>query len=340
MKKLKYIFTRINKDSFKKMQDKINQVHAITNKNKIIIFFDIIWCSLKYGAGYTDYYAFGMYNMNHQERKTILTRGKNNSYVARFNPKEYWHIFDNKNEFNAKFNKYLKRKWLYLKDSTKDEFITFIKKFSEVIAKPNNDSGGHGIEKIIIKNYESLDELYDYLMNKKLYLLEEIVIQHHTLAKINPSSVNTVRIITLLYNNKLNFITAFLRIGNKDSFVDNTSSGGMLTMIDLDRGVTLYPACDSNMNVYEKHPATNIKIKDITIPYFEESKALVKEASTVVKELQYIAWDIAITEEGPVIIEGNPYPGYYYQFPIHTPNKIGIIPVFEKIISSNKREGE
>ena len=269
-----------------------------------------------------------MYDMNRKQRKTILTRGKNNSYVAMFNPKEYWHIFDNKNEFNEKFEKYLKRSWIYLENSSFEDFKKFITPFKEVIAKPNNDSGGHGIEKIIVKNYKSLEELYQYLMDKKLYLLEEIVIQHKELAAINKSSVNTLRIITLLHNNKVNFITAFLRIGNKDSFVDNTSSGGMLTMVDLNRGVTLYPACDGNMNIYETHPATNKQIKGIKIPYFNETKKLIKELAMIIKDVKYVAWDIAISDDGPIVIEGNPYPGYYYQFPVHTPNKIGIIPKF------------
>lgn len=332
MKKLKYILTRINKDSFKKLNNTVRKVHKVCKKPKIFIYCDIIICSLKYGAGYTDYYSFGMYDMNTKQRETVLTRGKNNSYVAMFNPKEYWHIFDNKNEFNEKFEKYLKRAWIYLENTSFDEFKKFIEPFSEVIAKPNNDSGGHGIEKIIVKDYESLEELYEYLMKKKLYLLEEIVVQHKELSAINPSSVNTIRIITLLHNNKVNFITAFLRIGNKNSFVDNTSSGGMLTMIDINRGVTLYPACDGNMNIYEFHPSTDKKIKDIKIPYFKETKNLIKELAIIVKDVKYIAWDIAITDDGPVVIEGNPYPGYYYQFPIHTPDKIGVIPVFDKIL--------
>ena len=126
MKKLKYIITRINKDSFKKLNEKVNKVHEINKKNKLFILCDMIWCTLIYGAGYTDYYSFGMYDLNRKQRKTILTRGKNNTYVAMFNPKEYWHIFDNKNEFNEKFEKYLKRKWLYLKDASIEDFIKFI----------------------------------------------------------------------------------------------------------------------------------------------------------------------------------------------------------------------
>ena len=58
-----------------------------------------------------------------------------------------------------------------------------------------------------------------------------------------------------------------------------------------------------------------------------------KKVNKVVDDVNYVAWDIAITDKGPVVVEGNPYPGYYYQCPVHTPNKIGVVPVFEKILS-------
>ena len=334
MKKIKYMFKLINKNTYKRLKNKINKVHEIYKRPKILIFFDMLWCMLIYQAGYTDYYSFGMYNMNHKQRKTILTRGKNNSYVAKFNNKEYWHLFDNKNEFNEKYNKYLKRDWIYLKDKNINDLNKFIKNKDYIIAKPNNDSGGNGIEKIKINNFKTIKQLYNYLIKKNLLLLEDVVEQHNTLNKLNPSSVNTIRLITLKYNNKVHFITAFLRIGNNNNFVDNTASGGMLTMIDLSRGVTLFSAIDKNLKEYDKHPITKEKIKNIRIPYFNETKQMIIELAKNIKEINYIAWDIAITNNGPVLIEGNPYPGYYYQFPIHTPNKIGIIPVFDKILKN------
>lgn len=334
MKKLKYIIGRIFGMNFKKMNSTIDKVNKVSGKSKVIIFFDMLYCAFIYGAGYTDYYAFGMYDLNRKQRKTILTRTKNNNLVAKFNPKEYWHYFDNKNEFNEKFNKYLKRKWIYLDDISEKEFEEWGKGLDKIIAKPNNDSGGHGIELLYKKDFKSLKDMYKYLKDKNLSLVEEVIKQHKELDKVYPNSVNTIRIITLKYNDKVNFITAFLRIGNNNSFVDNTSSGGMLTMIDLNRGVTLFPGCDSDMNVYFNHPTSKIKIEGINVPFFKETKELVKELAYIVPEINYIAWDIAITDDGPVVVEGNPYPGYYYQFPVHTPDKTGIIPVFENIINN------
>ena len=331
MKKLKYMISRLLEMDYKKFFHTVNLIHKETKKSRVAIMFELLNAAKKYGSGYTDYHSFAMYAMTEEERKTILTREKNNYYVMMYNPKEYWHIFDNKNEFNTLFDKYLKRSWIYIPDASLEEFITWVKPLDSFIAKPNNDSGGNGIEKIEKKNFNTDKEIYDYLIKKNITLLEELVVQHDELAAINPSSVNTIRLITILKNDKLHFVTAFLRVGGPNSFVDNSCSGGMHTMIDLNTGITMYPAIDLAINVFDNHPATNKALKGIKIPYFKEAKELVEELAIIQKNIKYTAWDIAITNDGPVVIEGNPYPGYYYQFPIHCPNKIGVLPIFEEI---------
>ena len=84
MKKIKYIFKRILEMNYKKMFTTINEIHKKTKKSKIIIFIDIIYCGFKYQAGYMDYKLYEMYNMNNQERKTVLTRGINNQLIKRY----------------------------------------------------------------------------------------------------------------------------------------------------------------------------------------------------------------------------------------------------------------
>lgn len=70
---------------------------------------------------------------------------------------------------------------------------------------------GHGIEKIKVGELSN-KELYDYLKNKNLTLLEEVVKQHKDLTKLYPlASVNTLRIITILHNDKCFFCHSFFK---------------------------------------------------------------------------------------------------------------------------------
>ena len=67
--------------NYDKMIGVINNIHDKTNKNRFYLLMDMINCSNKYGTGYYDYQEFEFYNLNREERKTYLTRVKNNAIV-------------------------------------------------------------------------------------------------------------------------------------------------------------------------------------------------------------------------------------------------------------------
>ena len=335
MKKLKYLLGRIKNMNFKKMFNTINEIHRKTNKSKIYLFFDIINCAFRYQSGYVDYLLFEMWNLNSKERETILTRGKNNIYVKYYNNKEYDHIFSNKDEFNEKFKKYLNREYIIL-NNNKDEFKKFLKNKNIIFCKPISGTHGEGIEKIIVKEFKG--DLYDYLISKNLRLVEELVIQCDEMNNLYPHAINTVRLVTVYrYDGKTKVVAAYQRIGNHGNVVDNYNNGGMVVPINEETGVIEYPAIDKLKNVFYEHPMTKTKIVGFKIPMYKDAMELALKAAKVVKEIRYIAWDIAITPNGPTIIEGNEYPGYdICQLPPHRKNNIGVLPKYEKLMGNIK----
>ena len=84
----------------------------------------------------------------------------------------------------------------------------------------------------------------------------------------------------------------------------------MGTGIDLDTGRLTQPALDKDLNQYTHHPKTNIEITGFQLPYFEEVKKVVKEAALESDKILVVGWDVAITDKGPIIIEGNRRPGF------------------------------
>ena len=158
------------------------------------------------------------------------------------------------------------------------------------------------------------------------------MVQHPDMAKLCPTSVNTCRIATLLGDKKQGIVYAFLRIGN-GKVMDNVDCGGMAARIDLESGKLLTVGADKQGNTYEKHPMTGTPIVGFTIPYWEEAKAMCLEAAQVVPQMRFVAWDVAITPNGPTFIEGNSFPSHAVpQFAAHYPDGIGILPEFEKFI--------
>ncbi len=330
MNKIKYLIKRLLNLNFKNLKATINYIHQKTKKNKIIIFFDIIWCGFFYLAGYTDYQIFKMYKLNYQQRKTLLTRGKNNKYIKKLNDKKHWHLVHNKNEFNQLFSDYIQRKWLFL-DNNFQSFQQFIKNKDTIIAKPPSGSQGINIEKIKIKDYQE-KELFQYLTQKKLNLIEEEIKQHNLLNKLHPYSVNSLRIITILKNKEIHIVTAYLRIGNKN-IVDNMTGGGMVAPIDIKNGTIKLPAANKKEEIFINHPITKQQIPGLAIPYWQEILNLIEELPHKIPSLRLIGWDIAITNKGPELIEANQYPAHQsYQLPSHLKNETGALPIIQNIL--------
>ena len=330
MEKIKYLFGRIKNMNFKRMFSTIDEIHELSGKSKIYLFFDIINCALRYQSGYVDYLLFEMWRLNKDERKTVLTRGKNNVFVKYYNNPSYNHIFLNKNEFNEKFKKYLNREYIILNGNNKDEFNKFLKGKKVIFCKPTSGTHGDSMEKIVISEFKG--DLYDYLYNKNLILVEEVVIQCEEMNKLYPYAINTVRIITVhKYDGEVLVVAAYQRIGNHGYIVDNYNGGGMVVPINEKTGIIEYPAVDKRKQIYYKHPMTDTPIVGFKVPKFSSAVNLAKKAAKVIDEIRYVGWDIAITDKGPVIIEGNEYPGPdIYQLPVHRTNNIGVLPKFEE----------
>lgn len=349
MGNITYILKRLKSMDKKAMKEKIDSIHNKTKMSKFAIFMDMQKCARRYGAGYMDYDLFEMYNLNEKQRDTYLTRGRNNDLVTKYCDKSVLHYFMNKDEFNVKFQEYIKRDWIKVNGTPKEQVIAFLEKHTEFMAKPIDGGCGKGIEKINTKNDSSLEEVYKYLTEEgNNFELEEVIIQHPNVAKIYPNAINTVRIVTIVTTKQgepilsipkeqrknveleTHIICAYFRIGNGGKCVDNFNSGGMTAPVNENTGVVEQVAIDKQKNVYEKHPQTGEKIKGFKFPYWEEAISLCKKAAQVIPEMGYAGWDVAFTPEGPVFVEGNEFPGHdIYQLPVHTPNKIGMMPKFD-----------
>lgn len=325
MKSLIYKIKCFKSGTIKSIFNIVEKIHNKTHKCRLFLFIDIVYCSVKYGAGPYDYQEFEFYNLNSKERKTYLTRVKNNAIVRMFNDKEIAKKFDDKVKFNKIFNKYLKRDWLYL-DNNYEEFVKFCESKKDFIAKPVGGSGGEGIELIKVdkKNYK---KTYEYLISNNKLLVEEKIIQNKKIGMLNKTSVNTFRIVSFFDGKETHILNVVFKIGN-GGVTDNFSSGSMYTFVR--DGKIIVPAIDRNDNIFYEHPISKINIVGYEIPNYDKAIDLVKECAKKVPEVKYVGWDVAITDSDAVIIEGNCFPGVYQIKPSFVKEKVGLIPIFEK----------
>ena len=331
MNKIKYLIRRIREMDFKNMIAQAKVVRERCGRPVLFTLVDMTYCGFKYLAGYMDYVVFEFYKLKAAQRKTQVTRGINNNLVKELNDKNSWYKFDKKDEFNRIFEDCLKRDWLDLSTASNEELYAFLEKHPEMIVKPRDGACGKGVEKLCISDYSSPEAFREACLKNEQPLLEEIIIQHSKMNEMFPKSVNTVRMVTITKNGKVNVVYCSIRIGAGDTIVDNLNSGGMAALVDDQSGVITTHAADKNGITYEKHPDTNTNIKGFEIPYFKEGRELVEKAALRVSEIGYVGWDLAFTENGPLLIEGNHFPGHdIYGMPALTENGIGVLPRFQE----------
>ncbi len=334
MGKLTFFWKRLMKMDWKAMWKTTALLQERSGKSRLWLLWDMLRCAITYNAGYMDYKIAQMYRLNDAQKKTQITRGLSNTIVRRMNDKAYWHFFDDKATFNGLFKEEVNRGWLQLsKDLELDRFKAFLKDHPDIIAKPLEGSSGVGIAHYTAKDWEGREEDFlRELLDKQTDLLEERVMQHPDLMALCPTSVNTIRIATLLGDKKQGIVYAFLRIGN-GKVMDNVDCGGMAARVDLSSGKLLTVGADKQGNTFTTHPITGTPIVGFTVPHFEAAKAMCLKAAQKVPQMRFIAWDVAITKDGPCFIEGNSFPSHAVpQFAAHYPDGIGIMREFREFI--------
>lgn len=319
---------------FQRFSKSFAQIKKDSQKNTLWLLFDMFKCAIVYNAGYMDYKIARMYALNAEQKKSTITRGVSNEIVKRYNDKAYWHYFDNKASFNTLFAEHIHRKWLdFSHQTSQEELSSFLDNLDAILFKPIEGSSGQGIFKIERNEWEQdFEGFFSKLKKKGHAILEEFVVQHPVMQSLNPSSVNTIRVATLLGEKKEGIVYAFLRIGN-GKVIDNVDCGGMAARVDLETGKLLTPGADKQGNVFEEHPQTHCKIRGFAIPYWKEILGICLESSKKVPQMRFIAWDVAVAKDGPLFIEGNSFPSHAVpQFAAHYPDGIGILTEFRKFI--------
>ena len=324
---------RLTKMDYKRMWSVTATVSERSGISRPRLMLDMLVCAAKYNAGYMDYMIARMWEQNDAQRRTVLTRGINNQIVRRMNDKADWHAFDDKAAFNRAFSKWIQRDWMEADGQTSKEALkAFLDGKKTVFVKPLEGSSGQGIEKYTAPDWTDMDDFAGKVRAVGKCVIEEGIVQHPRMAELNPGSVNTVRISTLIGDKKEGIVYAFLRIGN-GKIMDNVDCGGMAARVDLISGKLLTVAADKAGNTFTKHPITGMEIIGFQLPCFEEAKAMCLEAMRMVPSMRYVAWDVALTEQGPTLIEGNSFPSHAVpQFAAHYPDKIGILPEFRAFI--------
>lgn len=314
------------KGNYKRHYDNLKVLSLKNHKNPNLMFLDTIWCFVVYKSGLQDYLNYEFYNKKHQERKTYATIGYQAQLYKLAANYEYAPFFSNKINFHKNFKKFVKRDCVSFEDGL-EKVKKFIDKNKYIVRKPISGLGGADVEKIATKDISDINKFYQELKNDNCFI-EELVIQNKIWNKLNPDSLNTIRVVTSSLNGRSEVMFAVARIGSGESIVDNFHQGGVGVKVNIDKGCLEGQTIDKSGNVSDQTLKTKIKVDGFEIPYWSEIVKMVKEAAKVNDKVNIVGWDVAITDNGPLIIEGNRGPGMDI---IQVLYKQGIKPELEKL---------
>jgi len=168
------------------------------------------------------------------------------------------------------------------------------------------------------KTYRAAD-IYDTMLSAHQYdsfIIQERLKNHPELVRLNDVPfLQTVRIITFVdRNNHCQILHAYLKLITGQNVTDNFDdglSGNMEVEASLDDGV-LGPAialAPNGLVIKNNHPKTGLSFDRFQLPLWEPTCKLIKKTAPMFLPLRTIGWDVALTPNGPCILEANSWWG-------------------------------
>ena len=192
---------------------------------------------------------------------------------------------------------------------TEEEAVRRCAGYGRFLIKPSIDSG----EGRLIRFFDGGDVTEEQIREAfhafgSNFVAQEVIRQHPDLAALNSSSLNTIRIVSFLWQGEVYVLSAILRMGGSGARLDNIGAGGYACALREDGRLSELAVnrksewCEENQN--------GVKFRDVRVPSYNKAVALIQKLHKRMAHFKLIGWDIGIDQEGdPVLIEFNSNPG-------------------------------
>ena len=307
---------KIVKDVFDKWPEKATKIKKIAQEelslsafggeNPETIVDDMVFTYFGLGFSPDEYIYYHFETRTIEERMEFLSNKLKGKFHSYFDDLIESSLFTDKFTTYLKFKDYFKREIVEIRNDGYSEFKAFVDKHQRYVKKDVYESCGRTVELVDSATCgKTIKQRFDEMITKSKYVVEELIIQSEDMARLNPSSVNTVRCITMNTRNGVNVPFGFLRIGASGSFVDNAGSGGICCAIDMTTGKVITDGFNERGYRYSLHPDSGIVFKGLTLPDWSQLLITADKVASEVPNVKTIGWDFAHTDKGWVIVEGN-----------------------------------
>lgn len=267
---------------------------------------DMLYCLHRFGYSFRDYCVYGFINKTLRCRLSFVSDKLRYHYCDLLNDPGILHLMTDKYVCYQHYKEFFKREVLgCYKDNDLEAFTSFVNKNPHFIFKPLEEHSGHGIR--VFSSDDILDKklFFAEMLQKGAFVVEELIEQADEMAVMHPQSVNTLRVVTFVIGSDVHIIGGAWRIGVGDAVVDNAGSGGIYASVDFENGLVQTDAIDFKGEHFNIHPDTKVQIVGYKLPDWDNALSMICKMALKVKGTTLIAWDIAYSKKGWVMVEAN-----------------------------------
>jgi hypothetical protein len=267
---------------------------------------DMIYCLHRWGFRYEEYRIFDLWNKSTACRNNYISEKLRLYYTDIIQGTDIQNLFEDKVKCYEMFRDFFGREVIACRSAVDwTSFKDFARKHKRVFCKPMRGLQGRGAQLLNIEDDEQAGSYFNQLIQNGAFIAEELIQQGHELSLFHPQSINTVRVSTFNIKGQILVNFVFLRMGKGKSVVDNGAAGGLFVRVDYETGITTSGARTEYSNaIYYQHPDTNVQIIGYQLPQWNQLKSLVNALASKVSDV-LVGWDLAYSNKGWVMVEGN-----------------------------------
>jgi len=146
------------------------------------------------------------------------------------------------------------------------------------------------------------------------YLFQKFVTPHAAIRSLCGDRLATVRVITLATGTGPKVFRVCWKIPAGENSADNYwRKGNLLAKIDIDQGRVQRVLSGVGLDLlkHERHPDTDAPMIDFQLPHWQRVLNITIEAAQLMQHIPLIGWDVAVLDQGPVIVEMNQAPDFF-----------------------------
>lgn len=185
------------------------------------------------------------------------------------------------------------------------DILEIVSQSDELVVKQANDSEG-GSNIFFISGDGKLEQFKKACgAIKKDIVVQKPIRQHKDISAINPASINTIRVLSLLRQDEVKICSAILRMDVNGAGATSSAKGSIACGIEPD-GRLKSLAYNFKGEAFRLHPTTGLEFDSMVIPGFDKVLRLVKDAHPYIPHFRLVSWDVAVDiSRTPLLVEAN-----------------------------------